>query len=265
MKKILLTVTLAAMASLAIAQQTTVIIVEEDVVLTTKRGTPILPTAGNWSFSVDASPFLRYAGNIFGAAATAPTFNNPASAFDGSAMLSGKYFMTDSRALRARLVFAHESGSIITHVPDADGNDDYKNVKTERETNIQLWLGMQNAIGTGSRLVGYYGAEAGLMYSAGREVNKWGDDKNDPGRHLKTTWSGFGIGAGVFTGVEYFVAPRISVGGEIGWGIECGFAGRGKTKTQTADGDETHKGMFSGRGFGFGTRPNASLTLSFYF
>ena len=45
--------------------------------LTSKKGEPILPEAGDWAIGIDATPFLNYAGNFFGKTTNnnAPTFN----------------------------------------------------------------------------------------------------------------------------------------------------------------------------------------------
>lgn len=40
----------------------------------------------------------------------------------------------------------------------------------------------------------------------------------------------FNVGVRAFVGAEYFVAPKVSIGGEFGWGI--GFAMNGKSKTE---------------------------------
>jgi hypothetical protein len=34
--------------------------------LTSKKGEPFLPEAGDWGLGIDANPFLEYAGNFFG-------------------------------------------------------------------------------------------------------------------------------------------------------------------------------------------------------
>ena len=45
--------------------------------LTSKKGEPFLPEAGDYAIGIDATPFLNYAGNFFGtgAANVAPTFD----------------------------------------------------------------------------------------------------------------------------------------------------------------------------------------------
>ena len=66
MKKSIALVALAFGVSSAFAQD-----------LTSKKGEPFLPEAGDYMIGIDANPFLNYLGNFFGktVANTAPTFN----------------------------------------------------------------------------------------------------------------------------------------------------------------------------------------------
>jgi hypothetical protein len=47
--------------------------------------------------------------------------------------------------------------------------------------------------------------------------------------------STIGIGARAFVGVEYFFAPKVSVGGEFGWGLAIATQGDGKVTTESWD------------------------------
>ena len=59
----------------------------------------------------------------------------------------------------------------------------------------------------------------------------WGT-QNPNSRTLKQTMgTGFGFGVRAFAGVEYFFAPKMSIGGEFGWSIA--YVSRGKSKTTT--------------------------------
>ena len=79
MKKSIALVALAFGVSNAFAQD-----------LTSKKGEPFLPEAGDYMIGIDATPFLNYVGNFFGktAANAAPTFNF----MNGNKMILGKYF-----------------------------------------------------------------------------------------------------------------------------------------------------------------------------
>ena len=69
--------------------------------LTSKKGEPFLPEAGDYAVSIDATSFLQYAGNFFGKAATnnAPTWNF----LNGNNTISGKYFKDATTAYRIGL------------------------------------------------------------------------------------------------------------------------------------------------------------------
>ena len=44
---------------------------------------------------------------------------------------------------------------------------------------------------------------------------------------------GFSFGVRAFIGAEYFVAPKVSIGGEFGWGIGMSIQGQSKTTWET--------------------------------
>jgi hypothetical protein len=85
---------------------------------------------------------------------------------------------------------------------------------------------------------------------------------------LKETRSGFEFGAGLFAGVEYFIAPGISIGGEVGWRATCETITRGREKRERwhngSRETETLKGDFAYRGSLLG-HTHGGITLTFYF
>ena len=91
------------------------------------------------------------------------------------------------------------------------------------------------------------------------------------------------LGARLFIGAEYFVLPKLSLGGEFGWGLGVSFAGRSETvyesigqstvqgatqpavKQTTIDGSTTsHVGLDTDNSNMFGG-VSASLRLNLYF
>ncbi len=44
---------------------------------------------------------------------------------------------------------------------------------------------------------------------------------------------GFAIGVRGFIGAEYFIIPKLSIGGELGWGLGFGLSGKSKTTAET--------------------------------
>ncbi|MCL2681887.1 MAG: hypothetical protein FWE63_00200 [Bacteroidales bacterium] len=274
MKKIILSAVMAAMVSFATAQEIVIVEVEEVTVLTNKKGTPIFPTAGAWAFSIDASPFFTYVGGIFSNA------HAPAPIFTDGGTFSAKYFLKDDCALRFKVSINRRTDRIVNWVPELNASgqphadNQVKDVFRESETDIMLMVGLQKIVGGKTRLVGFYGAEAGIMYGSYRNRNTFGNDlsaaNNNYGqwRTLKDTRALFGLGAGVFAGVEYFIAPGISIGGEVGWAAMWGTTTRGKLEEERWDNSavqtETNKGNYAFRGSFLG-HFNSGITLTFYF
>lgn len=129
-------------------------------------------------------------------------------------------------------------------------------------TNIGLAVGMEKRKGK-TRLQGIYGAELGIGFSSTKDKFEYGN-KLDPtnatlpvvvtnedsfggASNVTNSVAGlpglvgdariterkngatFSLGVRAFIGVEYFVLPKISIGGEFGWGL--GFSTGGKTTT----------------------------------
>jgi hypothetical protein len=132
-------------------------------------------------------------------------------------------------------------------------------------TNIGLSAGMEMRRGK-TRLQGYYGGEFGLSLSSSKDVFSYGNalststtapvDVSQSGDEFQgaNNWvpsvagipssaltssgariterkngSVFAFGLRGFIGVEYFILPKISIGGEFGWGF--GIASAGKSTT----------------------------------
>jgi hypothetical protein len=102
-----------------------------------------------------------------------------------------------------------------------------------------LSVGFEKRRGEG-RLQGYYGADLFFMYNNGTAANQnfKGEYANaftstntmPTSTNYVATVNGyrtsnisqggqFGVGARAFVGAEYFIAPKISIGGELGWGL----------------------------------------------
>jgi hypothetical protein len=258
--------------------------------LTSKKGFPILPEAGDWAIGIDANPFLNYAGNFFGKGGSvavtsgtvqtashytnqAPTWNFIANNFN----ISGKKMIDANTAYRAALRIGFNNVTKKNQVTDRSITTApvypavpfrIENTWKQTYTNIGISLGMEKRKGK-NRLQGIYGAEAGIGFSSGKNVFKYGnqlststsnpvsvstddgfdadlntsgvqslnltkDTYNNDARILKEkSGVNFEIGVRAFVGAEYFVAPKISLGGEFGWGIGLGFTGKTKTTLES--------------------------------
>jgi hypothetical protein len=129
-------------------------------------------------------------------------------------------------------------------------------------TNFGLTGGIEMRRGK-TRLQGYYGGELGIGFSSSKDVFTYGNALNTstanpvsvsnqdafssannvgliPGMPIgavngdgrvteRKNGAVFSFGLRGFIGVEYFLLPKISLGGEFGWGL--GFASGGKTTT----------------------------------
>ncbi|GHT57053.1 hypothetical protein AGMMS49982_24080 [Bacteroidia bacterium] len=247
--------------------------------LTNKAGVPILPKQGDFAVGIDADPFLNYVGKLFSnAGATAPVLQVK----DGFTV-SGKYFLDDKTAVRAKLKFNYSSDTDVDYVGNSDwtatgDQTEADRPKVEDETTTSslgfgLGAGLEKRLGN-SRLQFFYGAELGLGIG-------WNGDKAYTyGNALKSTDTGtqrlednngttFSFGVGAFAGVEYFVAPRISIGGEFGWGLSYSSTGQGSTVDKIADGtkvtEKTTDGDSSSSAFSLQNAPSGHLSINFYF
>ena len=246
--------------------------------LTSKKGEPILPEAGDWAVSADATPFLNYAGNFFGKVGpnNAPAFN-----FLGqNNFILGKYFKDEKTAYRVGLNIGFNSQSKSAYVPQDQPNPATPPAGTPAttvtdkskfsSTGIGLTVGIEKRKGK-TRLQGYYGAELAFFISSQKQTNTYGNGfagtGTSPGTSpnpTSTTWypnidsssvtgtqpksvstgtvssrvtqakSGttFQIGVRGFVGVEYFILPKMSLGGEFGWGIGLKTTGAGSKSTE---------------------------------
>ena len=215
-------------------------------VLTNKNNKVMLPEEGDWSISVDATSFIKFAADLAHIGgqmgAEAPTFdglNNEAQTYS----ISGRQFITSSTAKRFSLrvfvdntresVFVNPNGFQGDPWPNDVSDNQVKDVKAVSDFMFALGSGIEYRKGT-KRLQGYYGYEGMLAVQGGRTKYNYGNDVDSDGftshdfdgnigdltRTTKiTNGINVSLGARAFIGVEYFVIPKISVGGEFGWGL----------------------------------------------
>lgn len=165
---------------------------QESDLLTNKKGTPVLPVKGDVALGMDASSFLT----IFKDGFDAPSFD-----FVQGNTLSLKYFISDVSAIRG--IFRIGSSSEI------NGNEDLSSFTLERTTDITIGGGYEKRVGPG-RLQGFYGGEAGFLYERYMRTNQDDDVTQDQ--------VGLGFFLRGFIGAEYFIAPKLALGGQFNWG-----------------------------------------------
>ena len=191
-----------------------------------KKGIAILPEKGDWVIGIDAAPFLDYIGNV--ALISSEENNAPEFAFTAQrpGQLFAKYYIKDDKALRLGLRLG------ITLRTDKDGSpsdpneiDKFK----ENSLNIGVSFGVENYRTIRGRLRGFWGYEAGFD-----KIPYYGDDyygtrtvtgkvtNDQEGSVSDYTESGgntFDIFVKGLVGIEYFIAPKISLSGEFGIGL----------------------------------------------
>ena len=293
--------------------------------LTSKKGEPILPEAGDWGIAVDATPFLNYAGNLFGKTANnvAPTWNFLTTA----QTITGRYFKDAQTVYRGSVRIGLNSNTQRNMVDDrlalASGsqtvfptaNAQKENTWKHSNTVIGLAAGIEKRKGK-TRLQGYYGGEAGIYVNMSKEKFTYGNGlaaTTTPSLNVNVdptadNFAGSGniltpassqiqnangsarateikhgtvltFGVRGFIGAEYFVMPKMSIGGEFGWGLGLSKTGKtkstyeavGNTATSTTVGSTTIEGSKQG-GFSLDTDgknsiwgPTGTLRLNLYF
>ena len=276
------------------------------------------PVAGDWAVGIDATPFLNYFGNFIGGNGlnSAPSWNF----LTTNQTITGKYFVSDDMAYRGslRLGFGSVHGSemvadrLSTTAPVYPSTlpAEVENTWKMGSTNIGLGGGIEMRKGSG-RLVGFYGGELGINVSSSKETYTYGnaltqtssasannvdvdaDDAMGAGTNLTTDPFGngarvtesksgmqFGLGIRGFIGAEYFVLPKLSLGGEFGWGLAFVSGGTASTTVESEGFDAsavertstfTTESKNAG-GFGLDTEnnntvfgPAGSLRITFHF
>lgn len=215
-----------------------------------KNGHEVLPQAGEWAIGFSASSFLNYTGNLLNG-----TTNNSAAVFSnantptistlgnlGGISAMGKYMKRADLAYRVRFQASATSNSRYNYVeknnlvPNPLLPEYAEDKQTAYNNAFLLGLGMEKRRGT-SRLQGVYGAELILGFVNDRNEYTYG---NDMDVNFNNPWSTtnfvagtsaqissrvieedlgyqFFAGARGYIGAEYFFAPKMSIGAEVGY------------------------------------------------
>ena len=242
--------------------------------LTSKKGVPILPEAGDYAIGFDAGNLLNYGGNLMNGAA-GNSLNNLN--LMNANTIYGKYFVEADKAYRGMVRLGFGSTNNKTLVPDLDPNAQAGDVvEDEAKTSylaITVGGGIEMRRGKG-RLQGVYGPQAMISFSSNGTENTYGNDitatNTGPRQTESKSGSTFGLAVGGFGGIEYFFAPKMSFGAEIGWTINLSTTGNGEVTTEAWDpvnsevqSTTTETGGSSS--FSLDTRPNGVISLNFHF
>jgi len=242
--------------------------------MTSKKGTPILPEAGDYALGFDATSLTGYAGNLLNGGSNGSL--QPLGLAIGATTITGKYFVDANKAYRGMLQLDFGSNTVTTPTQDRSvGAVSGDMVDDEGKTSnmgITIGGGIEMRRGQG-RLQGVYGPMAMISLGSSSTDSTYGNsiDLLPIGTTRTTTnkqGSTFGIAIGGFAGVEYFFAPKMSIGGEILWTININSTGSSETTTESYDGTATTSTTVEGgssSSFNVGTTPMANININFHF
>ena len=235
MKKRMLLFTLMFSSAMMLNAQTTEMKNKKDIIIT--------PEAHDWAIGFNAAPFLSYAGNIF----NANTNNSVSTAFvDGNQAIYGKYFLTNSTAIRGslRIMSYNAKNEILTDTNTINSNPSYvTDVMKSTGAGFVLSGGYEMRRGK-NRLQGYYGGE--LMFRFGGTTPNTSFTYGAPldsaniamggavnGRVLSSkAGSTLGFGLRAFIGAEFFFLPKMSLAAEYGFGFMYSTTSAGETVSE---------------------------------
>ena len=276
-----------------------------------KNGHEVLPQKGDWSIGLSASGILQYTGNFFnGSTATnnapaivnanGPTILNGQHNLGGGAFF-GKYMLSSQKALRTRFLINNYSetrteyslqNTLVTNPLLPNFVTDKYNKNT---ANYLLGIGLEKRKGN-TRLQGIYGAEFFMGYLSENRTYTYGNDINldftspnsyNFGNNINTlngvnysraveqnSGSSFYLGARGYIGAEYFFAPKMSIGLEVGYSLAVATTSEARRVDETFSISELKEVQVEtklGRNNGLSTyglsldNANAGLNLFLYF
>lgn len=208
--------------------------------LTSKKGEPYLPQAGDWSIGFNTDGIFEWLGNSFngtsGNNAPSVDFNN------GFGSFVGKRFTSATTATR---YIAN-----LSAVSNKNGDN------SNSQFGLTVGYGKEWRRGA-TRLQGFYGADALI----GVGSNSW--KQVSPGNTTEYK-SGMGIQVGGqgFIGAEYFIFPKISVGAQYQYAVYV--SSSPKSKTTYTDGTPTLEGTANSQ-FGLSGVGVANMTVNLHF
>jgi len=236
--------------------------------LTSKKGEAYLPEAGDWSIGFDAGSLTGFVGNMFNGSGNQTVYQDPSSGdimsqdnkntLNAGGWMNGtvgqeirfKMFKDETTAYRLRArIGINSSNSDFNGTYDSDTTntptapEDYTiNTKTSSGFNLVLGGGLEKRRGN-TRIQGYYGGEVFIaLLGGGTTTTDDGRIRNDNStaaiqgetRTLEVkNGNTFGLGLQGFMGVEWFFAPKVSLGAEYTWGLSMSSTGEGETTTST--------------------------------
>lgn len=259
--------------------------------ITSNRGENWLSQSGDWGLTFGAGSLLQYAGNLFSGANatnTAPTLDSFFESNTGQGIvIGGKKLIDANTAYRGQLRIGFGSTKSTSFVDDAVSTADptpiVEDVRKDGYMAVDLGVGLEKRVGS-TRVVGIYGAEFGVGFGSGKTTYEYGNNLSTQftnggvSRPTETKQSGtFNLRLQAFAGVEYFVAPKISLSGEYAWGVRMTSSGASESTeeefnttnntivTTTTEGTPNDGQVDKRSDFNIDTALRGTLGINFYF
>jgi hypothetical protein len=234
--------------------------------LTSYQGEVILPEAKDWSFGVDGTKFIKL--SKFDFLTSAQTLTGKYLKDAKTAIRFGVRLGVNTNTSKAFVTDRVAATSSVAAYPAALAQKE--NVWKRTATAIGLSAGIEKRRGK-TRLQGLYGIEAGFFISTSKDKFTYGNALNpsplapvivdstadamfspifgaagnintNPPIQGVTQYAralerkngvAFSLTGRVFAGAEYFVLPKMSVGGEFGWGFAYSLSGRSEIQYES--------------------------------
>ena len=233
-----------------------------EVNMMSKRGEYILPEAGDFALGINALPMVEYFGNMFnGHAGNTTSFGTFTHRLVSTTpVLFGKYYLSDKTAIRAGLLIGVYNSTDRENVMMNQQIPDPKITVTDimKATETDLGLGADYLMYRGKgRVQGFYGGGVSFNYTKLKANYTYGNlittefsapywydfaaGSTTSGGERTLSISGarsFGVILSGVVGVEYFIAPKISIGGEFRLGLYTGYDFNGYRTVERWNGTE---------------------------
>lgn len=217
-----------------------------------KKNVDYLPKAGEFGIGADATPVFNYIGNMLSAAGTnSLNLSSP--------VVYGKYFLSDETALRAVLLVSSVNHKDLYYELDdaarfADPLSNSQVTDTRNLSNQQYFfsLAFQKFIGK-NRIRGFWGAQVLVGYGYSKTINTYGNSMSEinptpssiynynsnKDRLLQSVNANdFRLGGGGIAGFEYYVLPKLCIGGEVSLNLVYTHGGQLSSKSEKVIGDQ---------------------------
>jgi len=219
---------------------------------TSKKNVEYLPKAGEFGIGADATPVFNYIGNMLSAAGTnSLNLSSP--------VVYCKYYLSDETALRAVLLVSSVNHNDLYYELDdaarfADPLSNSQVTDTKNLSNQQFFfsLAYQKFIGK-NRIRGFWGAQVLVGYGYSKTINTYGNSMSEinptpssiyyynsnKDRLLQSVNANdFRLGGGGIAGFEYYVLPKLCIGGEVSLNLVYAHGGQLSSKSEKVIGNQ---------------------------